>query len=137
MTEGEEPMVITVTKKHHVARASLDAKKLALSIGLSRAEAYRVATAVSELATNLVAHTPEGGSITLRTISGERGVGIEVLVEDQGPGIANVEEALQDGFSTDGGLGGGLPGVGRLMDEFELSSSQGEGTRIIARKWKK
>ena len=62
-------------------------------------------------------------------------VGIEVVAEDDGPGIPDVGLAMQDGFSTSGGLGGGLPGVERLMDEFEITSAAGAGTRVVARKW--
>ncbi len=61
--------------------------------------------------------------------------GIEVVAEDQGPGIADVPQAMQDGFSTIGGLGSGLPGVARLMDECKIASAPGVGTRIVARKW--
>ena len=63
-------------------------------------------------------------------------VGIEVVCKDDGPGIPDVKLAMQDGFTTNGGLGGGLPAVERLMDEFEIASTVGGGTRIAARKWK-
>jgi len=62
-------------------------------------------------------------------------MGIEIIAEDDGPGIENLELALQDGFSTIEGLGSGLPGVKRLVDEFEITSTLGVGTRIVARKW--
>ena len=68
-------------------------------------------------------------------IKQDGGAGIELIAEDEGPGIPDLEQAMQDGFSTNRGLGGGLPGVKRLMDEFHITSEMGTGTRIITRKW--
>jgi len=82
-------------------------------------------------------HTAKGGTLSfIHICNKELSEGIEVISEDKGPGIPNIELAMQDGFSTCGGLGGGLPGVKRLMDEFEITSNEA-GTRIVARKWKK
>ena len=130
-----EPMIIRLTEEHHIAQARQAAKSLAQAIGFRRVAAYYVSTSVSELANNLFFHAARGGAITLVALRREGEVGIEVIAEDDGPGIPDVELALQDGFSTTGGLGGGLPGVERLMDEFEITSTVGVGTRVVARKW--
>ncbi len=105
------------------------------AVGFGQTRTSYVATAVSELANNLFFHASRGGTITLTPLKREGEIGIEVVAEDDGPGVPDVEQAMQDGFSTSGGLGGGLPGVKRLMDEFEITSTVGVGTRIVARKW--
>jgi len=130
-----KPVIIHVTEEHHIARARQAAVALAEEIGFKRVLVYYVATSVSELANNLFFHASRGGTLTLTPLRREGEIGIEVVAEDDGPGIPDVELALQDGFSTGGGLGGGLPGVERLMDEFEIASTVGAGTRIVVRKW--
>jgi serine/threonine-protein kinase RsbT len=128
-------VIVQVTEEHHIARARQAAVALAEEIGLKRVVVYYVATSVSELANNLFFHTPRGGRITLTALRRDGEIGIEVVAEDDGLGIPDVGLAMQDGFSTSGGLGGGLPGVERLMDEFEITSAAGAGTRVVARKW--
>ncbi len=128
-------VVVAVTEEWHVARAQRAARAAARSVSLSQVAMYSIATSVSELANNLFFHTPAGGTITLIALRQNGSMGVEVVAEDEGPGIANVDLAMQDGFTTNGGLGGGLPGVERLMDEFEITSRVGAGTRIVARKW--
>ena len=130
-----ETMIIQVIEEHHVAQARQAAKALAEAIGFERVATYYVATSVSELANNLFFHAARGGAITLVALRREGEIGVEVVAEDDGPGIPDVELALQDGFSTTGGLGSGLSGVRRLMDEFEITSTVGVGTRVVARKW--
>lgn len=130
-----ESVIIHVTEEYHVARARQAAVALAQEIGLERAVTYQVATSVSELANNLFFHTARGGRITLTALGQNDRVGIEVIAEDDGPGIPDVEQAMRDGFSTSGGLGSGLPGVKRLMDEFEITSAVGVGTRVVVRRW--
>jgi len=130
-------MIIHVTEEYHIAQARQAATALAREIGFKQVPVYYVATSVSELAGNLFVHATRGGMITLAAVKREGEIGIEVIAEDDGPGIPDVELALQDGFSTSGGLGYGLPGVKRLMDEFEIRSTAGGGTRILARKWQR
>ncbi len=132
---SETPVVVPVTEEYHVAQARSAAKLLANGLGLSEVAVYSVATAVSELANNLFFHTSGGGTISLSAVRRNGSVGLEIVAEDEGPGIADVKLAMQDGFTTNGGLGGGLPGVERLMDEFEIESSRETGTRIVARIW--
>jgi serine/threonine-protein kinase RsbT len=80
-------------------------------------------------------HTTLGGQVRLTLLESSRGRGVELTAADQGPGIANIAQALTEGYSSAGGLGLGLPGVRRLMDEFEIVSEPGHGTRVVARKW--
>lgn len=132
---SERFAVVEIVEEYQVALARQVAKIMAQASGFERVSCHYVATCVSELANNLFFHTIQGGKVTISTIKGSGGVGIEVVAEDSGPGIPDLELAMQDGFTTNGGLGGGLPGVERLMDEFEITSAVGVGTRIIARKW--
>jgi serine/threonine-protein kinase RsbT len=89
---------------------------------------------VSELARNILKYA-DVGDIVLLPRSGVLKSGIEIRAEDHGPGIGDVELALKDSFTTGRSLGLGLPGVRRLMDEFDIASSPGEGTRVTIRKW--
>ncbi len=125
---------IPIVEEVDIAQARRTALLIADDIGLKRPAAYYVATAVSELAGNMYYHAG-GGEMELSVIQHQGRAGIEVIAQDQGPGIADVELALRDGFSTSGGLGCGLPGARRLMDELEIHSEVGRGTRILARKW--
>jgi serine/threonine-protein kinase RsbT len=93
-----------------------------------------IATAVSELARNILQYAGRG-EIMLRSIQEENRTGVMVVARDNGPGISDLERALQDAFSTSGGLGVGLPGVRRMMDEFEIVSHQNIGTTVIVKKW--
>lgn len=131
-----DPVVVWVSKEHHVAQARQSARALAEAIGLQEMEVLSIATSVSELAGNLVFHTTGGGAISLVALTRNTEIGVEVVCQHEGPGIPDPEKAMQEGFSTTGGLGGGLPGVKRLMDEFEITSSADIGTRIRARKWR-
>jgi serine/threonine-protein kinase RsbT len=116
-----------------VERIRREARILATRVGCDRYDAEAIVLAVSELATNLVRHAP-GGAIVVSAISDGNAVGIAVDAHDAGPGIADVELALRDGFSTRGGLGSGLPAVRRLMDDFAITTSP-DGTTIQACKW--
>lgn len=129
------PSCLPVTAEHHVQVARRHALQCTAQLGMSRLSSHYVATAVSELANNLFFHTSNSGEIRFCCLNNAGRAGIEIVAHDQGPGIADIAAAMTDGFSTNGGLGGGLGGVQRLMDEFEISSRLGVGTRIIARKW--
>jgi len=109
-------------------------RELATELGFRPTELALIVTAISELARNIVAYAGRG-EILLETASQGGRQGIVVVARDQGPGIASIEQAMQDGFSTSGSLGLGLPGVGRLMDEIDVVSMPGEGTTVTARKW--
>lgn len=129
------PAAIAISHEAGVADARRQARDMAQAMGFSRARAYSLATAVSELASNLCFHATSGGILRLHPKKKDGREGIEVIAEDDGPGISDLENALSDGYSTNGGLGSGLPGARRLMDEFEIESKPGCGTRIAARIW--
>lgn len=118
-----------------VARQS--ARELARSLGFGGLDQSRIATAVSELARNVVRYATGGkGEARMRALaSGKRG--LEIVVSDDGPGIADVEQALGQGFTSGRGLGLGLPGTRRLMDEMDIDSAPGRGTTVTVRKWQR
>lgn len=126
---------ITIAKESDVAIAIAQAGRLCREIAFEDSDRSRVTTAVSELARNIVKYAGRG-EIALRRISGRAGCGVEVVARDDGPGIADTGLALADHFSSGGTLGLGLPGVKRMMDEFELESAAGSGTRVTVRKWR-
>lgn len=109
-------------------------REIARKQGFGAVDQARVATAVGELARNIFLYARKG-TVTIREIEREGRRGIEILCEDRGPGIDNVELAMQDGYSTSGGMGMGIPGARRLMNEFEIISQPGSGTTVICRKW--
>jgi serine/threonine-protein kinase RsbT len=109
-------------------------RDLAKPLELSSGDLAMVATAVSELARNILVYAG-GGTIGLSLIDQNSHRGVLVVAQDEGPGIADIELAMRDGFSTSNGLGLGLPGSDRLMDEFELVSEVGVGTTVRAKKW--
>jgi serine/threonine-protein kinase RsbT len=117
-----------------IIRARQIGRAEAAKLGFSSTDLTLVATAISELARNIVMYAG-AGEIILRLVRLAEKRGIVVIAQDQGPGIADVEQALQDGYSTSRSLGLGLPGVRRLMDEFEVKSQVGEGTIVTIRKW--
>jgi anti-sigma regulatory factor (Ser/Thr protein kinase)/serine/threonine protein phosphatase PrpC len=130
------PVLIAVVHGSDVNEARQRAQAMALAIGFDETASAEVALAVSELGANLLRHT-KGGTLTLTPLVDGRRVGMQVISQDRGPGIADVEQALTDGFSTAGGLGYGLGAVNRLMDELDIASEPGtsEGTRITCKRW--
>lgn len=106
----------------------------AKAIGFGAVDQARITTAISELARNIYLYA-EQGSVTIGRFEKEDKVGIRVIAEDYGPGISDVQLVLQDGYSSSYGLGAGLPGVKRLMDEFDIQTEVGEGTKITIVKW--
>lgn len=129
------PITIHVIKEYHVALARQRAKALAEVAGLKGVMISYLTTSVSEVASNLFFHTPRGGTIQLVAVKRDNEVGVELISQDQGPGIPDLALAMKDGFSTNGSLGGGLPGVKRMTDEFDITSTVGVGTTIVARIW--
>ncbi|MBV9508712.1 MAG: anti-sigma regulatory factor [Caulobacteraceae bacterium] len=106
-----------------------------MKAGFKGSDLTLIATAISEVARNIVVYA-QRGEISLRLATGGGRQGIEVVATDEGPGIADLEQAMQDGFSTGRSLGLGLPGARRLMDEFEIASTVGKGTTVTMRKWR-
>lgn len=111
------------------------ARKWAIELGFSLVDQTKILTAASELARNTLIHGG-GGSARLEALSEGIRKGLRLIFEDQGPGIADIELALRDGYTTGSGLGLGLSGSKRLMSEFDLVSRVGEGTRVTVVKWK-
>jgi serine/threonine-protein kinase RsbT len=131
---GPPPLRISIRSEADVAAARARARMLALQQGLAEAGACAVATAVSEIAWNIVVHAGRGEVLLAPAVkSGRRGV--IAVARDRAPGIADVARAMEDGFSTRRGLGLGLSAARRLMDEFEIESAVGAGTTVTMRKW--
>ena len=126
---------VSITTDADVVTARQRARSMGGELGFTSTDLTLLATAISEVARNITAYAGEG-EVRLSVIRGINGrQGIEVVASDAGPGIANVELALQDGYTTGGGLGLGLPGARRLVDEFELQTVPGEGTTVRLVKW--
>jgi serine/threonine-protein kinase RsbT len=128
-----EVTVVPIGTQSDVERARRQARQIALVLGFDRADAERVTLAVSELASNLLKYA-QNGRIEASAIEESGRLGIRIDSLDSGPGIEDLPDALRDGVSTSGGLGGGLPGVVRLMDEFEIKTGA-SGTHVTTRKW--
>lgn len=125
---------IPIASDLDIIRARQTGRTEASKLGFSSTDLTLIATAISELARNIVMYAKEGEIIVRLVRSSER-QGITVIARDKGPGIADVRQTLQDGYSTSRSLGLGLPGVRRLMDEFEIESQVGLGTVVIVKKW--
>jgi serine/threonine-protein kinase RsbT len=115
------------------------AREAARQLGFGAVDQSRIATAVSELTRNIVRYATDGrGKVIVREVNRpERPAGIEIVVADEGPGISDIDQAMRDGFTSGGGMGMGLPGTRRLMDEMEIDSAPGRGTTVIIRKWRR
>ena len=125
---------LQILKDADASRAALEATQYSLAAGFDDTRSRMIATAVSELARNILKYA-SAGEIRLRHVDGPSGRGVEIEAVDRGPGMEDIEAAMGDHFSSGGTLGLGLPGVRRMMDEFSLDSTPGEGTRVTAVKW--
>jgi serine/threonine-protein kinase RsbT len=126
---------VPVESDTDIVAARQKGRALATRLGFSSSDATIIATAISELARNIVLYAKRGEIILIAVDRGAQR-GLIISARDEGEGIADIRQALQDGFSTSGRLGVGLPGVKRLMDEFDLASEVGKGTIVTVRKWK-
>jgi serine/threonine-protein kinase RsbT len=117
-----------------IVTARQEGRHLAAQLDLTPSDLTVIASAISEVARNIVEYASRG-EVTIRLVEKGGRRGVVVIAQDVGPGIADVSMALQDGFSTSGSLGLGLPGARRLMDEFEIFTELGKGTRVTMRKW--
>ena len=134
MAMGDETRV-AIERDADLVPARAEARALARKLGFSRTDATLIATAVSEIARNIVVHAGEG-ELELRGIDEGDRCALVVVARDEGPGIPDVRGALEDGQGWGSGLGLGLPGARRLMDEFELHSEVGRGTTVRMTKWR-
>lgn len=131
---GINTQVVEVSCDADITAARRRAKAAAAALGFGPAACQEIAVAITELATNLVKHAGEG-KLVLTPLGEDSRIGLEIESLDKGPGISNVREALADGFSSTGTFGVGFGAVNQLMDDFEITSKPGHGTRVIARKW--
>lgn len=127
---------ISIRADADVVVARQTGRELALQAELGMTDAALVAAAISELARNLLVFAGRG-EMVLALVDQDGRRGIVVTAFDEGPGIPDVAQALRDGYSTAGGLGLGLPGIKRVMDEFDITSHVGRGTTVTAKKWKR
>jgi serine/threonine-protein kinase RsbT len=130
-----EEIRVHIASDADTVRARERGRDLAIDIGLSRTDATFVATAISEIARNITMHAGDG-EITLTELVEDGRRGIEVVARDDGPGIRDVSEVLREEFDSAAGLGVGLWGAKRLMDEIEVASEYGKGTTVTMRKWR-
>jgi serine/threonine-protein kinase RsbT len=134
-TGHENEVHVRIQSSADVVAARQQARALASRAGFSQSNLTIIATAVSEVVRNIVEYAKEGEvSITLINRGAYR-KGVEIVAADQGPGIPDVSIVMRDGYSTRKGLGIGLPGARRLMDDFEITSEVGKGTTVRMRKW--
>jgi len=127
--------LVPVVGGAEVVRVRHAVRKAAVDLGFSLVEQTKIVTAASELARNMVDYGG-GGTVTIEALADGARKGLRLIFEDQGPGIADVQQALRDGFTTGSGMGLGLGGARRLANEFEISSAPGEGTRVAITRWK-
>ena len=133
--EKTQKMKIRINDDMDILHARKAGRQLAEDLGFRPVDCIKVATAITELVRNCLLYAG-GGFAALSTVTRDDGkIGIRILVEDSGPGIEDIDKAMKDGFSTSNGLGVGLPGVMRLMDEFEVQTEPGKGTTVKAIKW--
>jgi serine/threonine-protein kinase RsbT len=135
LTEGVVGQPLPLKNSEDVVRMRQAVRQMAIDSGFSLVDQTKLVTAASELARNVIDHG-KGGEARLQHVERDGRKGVRLTFIDQGPGIANIEQALKDGFTTGGGLGLGLGGSRRLSNEFEIDSAPGKGTRITIARWK-
>ena len=127
--------VMQVRAEHDIVAVRHEVRRWATTLGLSLVDQTKIVTAASELARNTLAYGG-GGTARLESLQEGNRAGLRLTFEDSGPGIADLGLALTDGYTTGGGLGLGLSGSKRLVNEFDISSKPGEGTRVTITRWK-
>jgi serine/threonine-protein kinase RsbT len=130
-----DEVVVEIASDADLVPARAEARTLALRLGFSRTDATLIATAVSEVARNIVVHVGKG-QLVMRPVFEDRRYGLVAVASDEGPGIRDLDAALAEGNASRGGLGLGLPGARRLMDEFEVVCGPVRGTVVTMTKWR-
>ncbi|GAE28900.1 anti-sigma regulatory factor [Halalkalibacter hemicellulosilyticus] len=134
---NEQPCV-EIKNEWGIVAARQAGRTLSKEVGFGSVDQARITTAISELARNIYLYAKRG-EICIQKVEKKsqmaKKYGIRVIAKDNGPGIPDVRQVMTDGFTTSGGMGAGLPGVKRLMDEFTIDSNEGEGTTITTVKW--
>ena len=131
--EAKSISLIEIDSEEGIVAVRQKARELASNMGFGTVDQTRIATAISELTRNIYQFAGKGKT-TISSLEGNR-KGIRIVCEDDGPGIADIELAMTDGYSTVKSLGLGLPGAKRLMDEFQIESEPGKGTKVTITKW--
>jgi serine/threonine-protein kinase RsbT len=126
---------VVVREQHDIVNVRQVVRSWSLSLGLGLVDLTKLVTAASEIARNTVEYGG-GGTLQIEELRDGLRLGVRLVFEDKGPGIPDIERAMTDGYSTGTGMGLGLGGTKRLVDEFEISSTRGEGTRVAITKWK-
>jgi serine/threonine-protein kinase RsbT len=127
---------VEIAADSDIVEARGEGRALAARLGFSRTDATLIATAISEIGRNILVHAGTG-EVAIAETAQDHLQGIEVVARDSGPGIPDVESALTEGYATGNGLGLGLPGAKRLMDEFSIETALGRGTTVTMRKWRR
>ncbi len=130
-----ESRSIQLETERDIAVARNEVRNIASQLGFRIIDQTRLTTVASELARNIVKYAGRGRLITQSASSATGKRGLRLIFEDEGPGIADVDLAMRDGYSTGGGLGKGLPGSKRMVDEFKIESIAGQGTRVTVMRW--
>ena len=125
---------VKIRKEWDIVSARQMGREMAKELGFGTVDQARIATAISELARNIYLYAEEG-QIDYEVINEVNKRGLKIIAKDNGPGIEDLGRVMEDGYSTSGGLGAGLPVVKRLMNHFDLQSNPGEGTSVTAIKW--
>lgn len=126
---------VPLTRSEQVVAVRQTVRQRAVELGFSLVDQTKIVTAASELARNTVLHGG-GGQATIEIVGNGIRRGLRLTFQDNGPGIADLDLAMKDGYSTAGGLGLGLSGARRLSNEFEIESAPGKGTRVCITRWK-
>jgi serine/threonine-protein kinase RsbT len=133
--EGNSGDVLMINSSDDIVRVRQAVRAKAIAVGLSLVDQTKIVTAASELARNTLDYGG-GGTATLLALENSGRRGLRLIFEDQGPGIADLDRALSDGYTTGNGLGLGLGGAKRLSNEFSIDSTPGKGTRVVIARWK-
>ena len=127
--------VAPIESSNDVVRVRQLVREWVISLGFSLVDQTKMVTAASELARNALEHGG-GGDVRLEALNNDNKRGLRLIFSDRGPGIANLEQAMKDGFSTGGGMGLGLGGAKRLVNEFDIGSEPGKGTKVTIVRWR-
>jgi serine/threonine-protein kinase RsbT len=125
---------VTIGSPADIVEARQQGRELAILAGFSICDSTLITTAISEMSRNILEYA-SNGEVVISLLKNGIKSGVKIVVSDQGPGIADISQVMQDGYSSRKGMGIGLPGTKRLMDEFEIRSKIGSGTTVTMKKW--
>jgi serine/threonine-protein kinase RsbT len=134
VTSANDVVRVRILTDDDIVTARQEGRRLSTELGFSSTDLTLIATAISEVARNIRLYAGEG-EVALKLVQEKERQGIVVVALDEGPGISDLERAMEDGFSSGGSFGLGLPGARRLMDEFDISSAPGAGVKVTMKKW--